>query len=92
MRNTHSLLAGGLTQKFSAHVLGLSVENFQQAHGHVCEIHYSGKIITQKVWTSAERCGRDPSRKPTFVGMFERHYSQMTRKVHLAKNASKMHL
>jgi hypothetical protein len=81
-----------MTQKFSAHELGLSVENFQQAHGHVCEIHYSGKIITQKIWTSAERCGRDPSRKPTFVGTFECHYPQTTRKVHLAKYASKMHL
>jgi len=59
--------------------------------GMLCEIHYSRKIITQKIWTSAERCGRDPSRKPTFVGMFEHHYSQITRKVHLAKNTSKMH-
>ena len=92
MRNTHSSLAGRLTQKFSAHELGLSVANFQQAHEDICEIHYSGKIITQKVWTSAERCARDPSRKPTFVGMLEHHYSQTTRKVYIAKNASKMPL
>jgi len=91
MRNTHSSLADRLTQKFSAHELGLSVENFQQAYGHVCVIHYTVNFITQKVWTSAVRCGRDPSRKPAFVGMFEHHYSQI-RKVHLAKNTSKMHL
>jgi hypothetical protein len=48
--------------------------------------------LSLKIWTSAERCGRDPSRKPTFVGTFEYHYPQTTRKVHLAKNAGKMNL
>jgi len=51
MRNTPSSLASRLTQKFSAHELGLSAENFQHAHGNVHEIHYPEKIITQKVWT-----------------------------------------
>ena len=51
----------------------------------VCEIHHSGKIITQKVWTTAERCGRGSSRKPTFVGTLEHHYSQTTWEVHLQK-------